>query len=456
MRIAFFTPLSPLHTAIADHSEGLLPHMAELAEIDLYIDEGYAPANREIAHRFAIRRFHEFPLHSDRYDAVLYAVGDDARFHKTIYEMSQHIPGVAILHDSTLHRMLINLALRAADPDIYVREMRYAYGCGDFDTAWRVIAGFGEEQVTRYPLFERLVDRSLGVIVHNEQARRTVLNRCPGAGVRQINQHFFLPPGMPGHADTTELRARLGLDDRFVVGSLGLFVGAKRLDACLRAFARFRECHPQSVYLLVGSHPKGYDLPKLIRDLGLDGHVVLTGWMEPVAFTQHMYLLDVAIHLRYPHIGGTPFTPIRLMGLGIPTLLSDIAPLQGFPEGTCAKIPVGEYEEETIFRVLCYLAEHEPARRQLGRNGARWIAEHHDAARLAAQYLDAIRSFAQRTSMSSPLDSQREHRARYLVRELAAWARCLGRGEDDAFLTSLAGSLARETTVVGPERDVVK
>jgi glycosyltransferase involved in cell wall biosynthesis len=390
MRIAFFTPLSPLHTAVADHSEGLLPYLAELVDVDLFIDEGYTPSSPEIADRFAIYDYRDFPARSGRYDAVLYAMGSNAGFHGYIYDTLLQFPGLVILHDTLLHRTIINLTIDRGRPEAYLEEMRHAYGLADFRIAARIESGYGDEYARRYPLFERLVDASLGVIVHNDHARQRILCSRPRARVIQINQHFFLPPGFPAQTDAATLRRRWDLEGRFVVGSFGLFVPDKRLDVCLRAFARFRERHPEAAYLLVGQQARDYDLPGLIHGLGLDDHVVLTGWMDPVPFTQHMHLLDAGIHLRYPHVGGTPFTPIRLMGLGVPTLLSDIEPLAGLPEGTCAKIAPDEFEEDTLLALLTYLADHEDVRRQLGQHGADWIRGHHDAAQIAAQYVAAL------------------------------------------------------------------
>ena len=447
MRIAFFTPLSPLRTALADLSEGLLPHLAALVDVDLYIDEGYTPSRQEIVDRFTIRSFREFPPRATQYDATLYVMGDNDKYHGYMYEMLQQFPGVVDLHDTTLHRMMINLAFHQRRPDIYMQEMRYAYGIADARIAQQIVSGYGEDHVKHYPFFERVVDSSLGVIVHNGHARWHVLRHCPYARVTPINYQFFLPPGFPDQTDVSALRSRWGLEDRFVVGSCGIFVPHKRLDIFLRAFARFRKRHPEAVYLLVGSHPPNYDLPWLIRKLGLSEHVVLTGWMDPVAFTQHIYLLDIGVHLRYPHIGGTPFTPIRLLGLGVPTVLSDIEPLAEFPEGVCAKIAPDELEEDTLLALLTYLAEHEGVRRQLGENGARWIQEHHDPARIAAQYVAAIEQAVMNPPERWPPDYGAEHRVAYLVREAADLACSLGiREHDDAFLRPLAEVIARRTS----------
>lgn len=445
MRIAFFTPLSPLHTAIADHSEGLLPHLAELVDVDLFIDDGYVPGNSEITERFAIYSFRDFPARVARYDAVLYAMGDNARFHGYIYEMLQRFPGLVILHDTTLHRTMIHLAFSPVRPEMYLEEMRYAYGMADVRIAQQVVAGFGEEYVKRFPFIERVVDHSLGVIVHNDYARLQVQRHCPHARVTQINQHFFLPPGFPRHTDVSALRARWNLEGRFVLGSFGLLVPHKRLDTCLRAFARFQERHPGAIYLLVGSHPHDFDLPGLIRELGLDEHVVLTGWMDPVSFTQHMYLVDIGIHLRYPHVGGTPFTPLRLMGLGIPTLLSDIEPLAEFPEGVCAKVIPDAFEEDTLLALLAYLADHDDVRRELGENGMRWIREHHDPAQIAAQYISAIKQAIANPPLCCPPDYRVEHCVAHLVREVAGLACSLGiREQDEGFLRPLAEMIAQQ------------
>ena len=444
MRIAFFTPLSPLHTAIADHSEGLLPHLGELVDVEIYIDDGYTPTNPEITSRFPIHNFRQFPNRADRYDAVLYAMGDNARFHGYVYETLLRFPGVVILHDTTLHRMMIHWTLYRGDAERYLGEMRYAYGMADLRIAQQVLSGFGEEYVKRLPFFERVVDSSLAVIVHNGYARRQVLRYCPHARVFQINQHFFLPPGFPEETDVGALQARWGLEGRFVIGSFGLFVPHKRLDACLRAFARFREHHPEAVYLLVGDHPDHYDLPGLIRRLGLDESVILTGWMDPVPFTQHMYLLDIGVHLRYPHVGGTPFTPIRMMGLGVPTILSDIEPLAELPEGACVKVPPDHLEEETLYALFSFLAEHDAVRRRLGEEGARWIREHHDARRIAEQYVDAIKQALGSPPPRPPGDYSREHRIAHLVREVSAWAYRLGVPEtDDDLLPFLAQAIVR-------------
>ena len=389
LRLAFFTPLSPLKTAIADHSEGLLPHLGDSAEVDLYIDDGYQPTNPTIVERFAIYNYREFPAQAGRYDAILYAIGDNASFHSYIYDSLLRYPGIVILHDTTLHRFMIGRTLHRGDVEGYLDEIEYAYGLRDLRIAERIQAGYGQSLVARYPLIERVIDQAQGVIVHNEYARRQVLQRRPQARVACIGQHFFLPPGFPRQVDREAIRAEMGLTDRFVIASFGIFVPDKRLDSCLGAFARFVETHPDATYLFVGNY-QDYDLPGQIQALGLDEQVIVTGWLNPIRFTELMFIADIGVHLRYPHIGGTPFSPIRMMGLGIPTIVSDIGPLAGFPEGCCIRVPPDEYEEDTLLACFELLAERPDIRSRLGENARRFMATYHNAHLIARQYLAFI------------------------------------------------------------------
>ena len=53
MKLAYFSPLSPQRSGIADYSAELLPYLAMGAEITLFVD-GFQPANRELTSRFEV------------------------------------------------------------------------------------------------------------------------------------------------------------------------------------------------------------------------------------------------------------------------------------------------------------------------------------------------------------------------------------------------------------------
>jgi glycosyltransferase involved in cell wall biosynthesis len=441
MRLALFSPLSPLRTAIADHVEGLLPYMAEYAQIDLFVDGGYSPSNPAIVNNFAIYNHRQFPKLAGQYDAIIYHMGDEPNFHGYMYNRLVAFPGIVVLHDLVLHHFVIGLTLAKGNVDGYVEEMRYAYGEKGVSAAHHIMAGHRQDLMHSYPLSERVIDAALGVIVHNEYARQQVLSRRPGLPVARIGQHFFLPQGVDVESDVRALREQLGLQGRFVVATFGLLIPAKQLDVSLRAFARLREKVPSAVYMLVGPVAESFDLPGLIARMGLGEAVRLVGWKDPPSFVRHMLVADLALHLRYPHIGGTPYTPIRLIGLGIPTILTNIEPLAEIPEGCCAKLDVDEYQEDALVAIMEYLATHEDARRQMGERGRRFVqAEHHPHV-IARKYFDFLR-------LLQALPSAQEHcRDRdwegYLVKETAAVLADWGVGsKHDHLLRPIAEAIA--------------
>ncbi|MGD8626780.1 MAG: glycosyltransferase [Anaerolineae bacterium] len=439
LRIAFFTPLSPLQTALADHSEGLLPYLARDADLDLFIDEGYQPSNPAIVDQFDIYPFTQFPRRATEYDLAVYVMGNNHDYHGYMHDLMRHYPGIVLLHDTDFQHYFIRRTLGHGNPDAYRAEMEYAYGLAGRYAADLFIAKKVDEIRGTFPLVERLLDWSYGAIVYNEYAYRDLRTRRPGSRIQNLPYHFYLPQGFPAKVDVAALRRRWGLSDAFVVGTFGLLIPDKRIEVCLRAFKRFLAVRPGAHYLLVGVHPESYDVPAMVAELGLEERVIATGWLPPVEFAQHLMVPDLAVHLRYPHIGGTLYTPLRLLGLGRPTILSEIEPLAGFPEGCCAKVPPGEGEEDLLLALMVRLAEDKELRHRLGDNARRFVQQHHDVVRVARQHLDLFAEMA--AASASPVPTASYWR-RELIHETGAILADWGlKAASDSLLSPIARAI---------------
>jgi glycosyltransferase involved in cell wall biosynthesis len=418
MRLALFTPLSPLQTAIADHVEGLLPYLADFAQIDLFIEDGYVPSNPAVVQGFAVHNHRQFAKVSKQYDLAIYHMGNEPTYHGYIYKTLQEHHGLIVLHDLVLHHCIAGLTLSKGNTRAYVEEMRYAYGQEGEEAARKILSGRRQDLMHEYPLVERVAHNSLGMVVHNNYARQQVLKRSPGLPVATIGQHFFLPQGVQPDKDRAQLREQLGLADRFVVGTYGLLIHAKQLDVALGAFARFRRDEPRALYLLVGPVARDFDLTGMVRRMGLEGAVRLVGWQDPPSFVRYMLVADLAVQLRYPHIGGTPYTPIRLMGLGIPTVVTNIEPLAEIPAACCVKVDVDEHEEDTVLATMQLMAGDEEARQELSERARSYIQTEHHPHTVAQKYLAFIKQLLSpvvRPAEGGPMDWEQ-----YLVREVAA------------------------------------
>src|SRR5438105_422768 len=99
MRLAFFSPLSPKPSGIADYSEALLPHLAACLnrpgdQLDVFVED-YKESSSPERDGLRIRHYSEFEpeYRAGCYDAVLYHMGNNP-FHVFIYEIAVRIPGI--------------------------------------------------------------------------------------------------------------------------------------------------------------------------------------------------------------------------------------------------------------------------------------------------------------------------------------------------------------------------
>ncbi len=401
MRIALFTPLSPQRSALVDLMEGLLPSLAETFDITLVTDGSYRPTTH-LCQPNSLPcvpwiSYDQFQAHPQDHDLVIYQLGDEPNVHGYMFHALHRYPGLLFLHDLVLHHAIAELTLNRGNPDAYIAEMRYSYGREGERLAQQVMTGQGEMIFNQYPLVERVLDSSLGAIVFNDYMRDRIHTMRPEMPVRRLAYHFHLPEGFPADFDGAAFRRRLGLDQRPVIATFGLFNSQKRLEVSLQAFKRLLRRFPNAVYLLVGAQITDVGLQAKLDALGLQNNVRLTGWLDAADFVKYMFVVDVAVQLRYPHIGGTPYTPIRLLGLGVPTIISDIEPLASLPADSVVRIgPETPDEEAIVFSATDYLLAHRDVALAMGARAQAYVAEQHSLARTSQQYVDAIQEIAVR------------------------------------------------------------
>lgn len=387
MRIAYFSPLNPRNTGISDYSEELLPALAGLAAIDLFVD-GYTPSNPAIRERFAIYDVAEFPERDAerRYDVNLYQMGNSLH-HAAIYRMALRYPGIVVLHDVVLHHFFLELARRDRDPSVYLREMAYTGGPRGIELGIAVLRGEQPPPFFDYPLIDRIARASLGIIVHSEYARQQVLARAP-VEVAVVPAPVAAPSALTT-AERIRARAELGVpSDAIVIGAFGHATPPKRLDVALRAFSRLHAQMPLARLIIVGQvNPPGW-LDGLIADLDLGDAVVLTGAVPFEKFQQYIAATDVCVNLRYPTAGETSATLLRIMAAGIPAIVSDVGSFAELPDACCRKIPVDSTEEKELYFALRELAADEGMRSCLGGAGRAYAVEHRTPSSTAGAYIN--------------------------------------------------------------------
>lgn len=437
-RVAYFSPLPPETSGIADYSAELIPALAEHLDLELFTASNRT-SDETLARDHPVRSYDAFESRDSEapFDVVLYQVGNSAGHHGPIYRRLLVRPGIVVLHEYMLHNLVRDLALAGPGREEFVEAMRYCYGRTGLAMAGRLLHANNLPEMWRYPLFERVVDRAQSLIVHSAATRDRVLASRPAAPITVVPHHLSLHGfSTPPEGERRELLGALGIaESAFVVASFGHLTASKHLDASLAAFARFRRAHPEAVYLLVGEVSPAYPALREMLDGELGRGVQTTGRVPLDDLLRYMQHCDVAINLRSPTGGETSGACLRLLGLGRPTLVSDLGWFAEIPAGCCAHIEPGEHEAAEIAAVLAALADDAQLRADLGRNAARWAAEHHRLADVARRYAAVVEAAAAHPPRIDtpvpPLSAAPSDLASSLLAEVSAALGDLGLTEED-------------------------
>lgn len=383
LRLAYFSPLPPQRTGIADYSADLLPGLSLQAEVTLFVDDPKI-VDSGLRAQYPVRSITDFPKDRWAYDLALYQIGNSV-FHSGIYTMALRYPGVIVLHDYTLHHLIASMTAGTGDFPTYLREMAYAKGLEGIEKA-RAIAEGAETPLHTWPLNERLVDVSVGILVHSDFVRDKLLTVHPRAQVNQINQPVPLPPVR----DRQQVRANLELPaDAFILITYGNITPEKRLDVVLECFKNYHREHPDSLWLVAGEQKVDVEQWRdALQAAELGDCIREIGYIEGLdAFYDYVAASDVCINLRYPTAGETSASVLRALAVGTPVIVSDVGWYSELPDAVCVKITHDGSEVAQLFTALESWHLDSTARLAAGNQARAYIAQSCEPMRVAEAYV---------------------------------------------------------------------
>jgi len=392
-RVACFTPLSPVASGISYYSEDLLPTLARALELTVVVD-GYTPTHAAALTAAGVAllpaRDYDRTARARPFAAAIYQFGNSPA-HAYMYARALREPGVVVLHDVVLHHLRLWMAFNGgrAQRQAYIEELRALYGAAGEDLAREVLRGKTPATLFDYPLVEPILAAAPAIIVHNAASAARLARLRPGSNVRIVPMGVPLPE-LP---DRAAARARLGsAPDAFLVVSHGHVNPYKRLDVALRAFRRLATERPDARFVIAGSEAPGLGatLERQIGFLGLGGRVRRLGFVTPETVNDLLAAADCCINLRHPSAGETSASLLRIMGAGLPVIVSDAGSFSEVPSGCVIKVPVGRIEEPLLAEYLIALARDGALRAGLGAAARAFVAGEHSVERAATGYLDVL------------------------------------------------------------------
>ena len=358
MRVAYFSPMPPEASGIADYSALLLPALREHVDVTV-VKRGAKRPPRGV-------------------DLSVYHIGNNPEAHGWILDALRRAPGLVVLHDFVLHHLVAGVTIGRRDGHGYLDAMEREHGVvgrllghGVLD---KRLPPLWEARPEDFPLAGEVLSLATGLIVHS----RYVEERVRAAGferpIARVPHPAWPDPGVE----------RATLEGEPLFGAFGNVNQSKRVPQLLEAFARLRRDHPGARLLLVGAVSPGFDLDRRLQRLGLAGEgIVREGHVDERRLWELMAACDAHIGLRSPTMGETSGTVIRALTLGKPVVVSDVGWFAELPDGVALEVPVGAHEVDDLEAALRLLAERPEARAAMGAAARTLATTEHDLARVA-------------------------------------------------------------------------
>jgi len=403
VKVAYFSPLPPERSGIADYSALLLPALSERIDV-----------------KVAKRAKTKPPRGTD---VALYHVGNNPEAHAWIVDALRRRPGLVVLHDFVLHHLVAGMTLGRGDVGGYLEAMQrdagvvgrlLAHGVAD-----QLLPPIWEERAADFPLTSVVLDGADGVICHSRYVEGKLREYGYAGPVRVVPM-----PAWPS-VELDDVPQHEGRSP--VIGCFGYLNRAKRIPELLEAFERLRARFPDALLVLGGSTAPDLKLDEAVQE----GVLRLEHLDEPTLW-RNLAACDVVVSLRSPTMGETSGMVVRALSLGKPLAVSNVGWFSELPDSVAVKVPVDEWEAVTLAGVLEQLASDDALRQRMGDAATVAARTEHDIGHVANLYVKALEEIGGGSNVRNAV-----------VKDVARAAHDVGIDQNDPELSEIAAR-ARE------------
>ncbi len=220
------------------------------------------------------------------------------------------------------------------------------------------------------------LNASDAVIANTEHEEAQIRSHGVTAPI-EIVPNGVLPPAI--EPDSVErFRAQLNIPpDALVIAFIGRIVPKKGLHLLLRAFAQVAKSKADAVLVIAGDREQfpGYvnQLDQIVSEAGMQERVHWTGFLDESRKAGLLACAHVFFHVSESE--GMAMSILEAMSAGVPTLVSTQCYMSSAAKHH-ALIELAATADD-IEKALLHVFENESYRREIGRNAARFIKQHH-------------------------------------------------------------------------------
>lgn len=381
MKIAWFSPLPPEHSDIANFTARLAADLQATFETRFFTETAggfLEPAERA-----------DYPAELggiaptllpvlNRLDLPVYNLGNNPSFFSHTWFLSQSKPGIVVLHDLKLHHFFEGIYReRLGDMATYLRVMKRHYGQIGYEAGvayWRQEVSI-DFMAEHFPMTEWALSGALAVVVHTVHSLKVVqsLTSTPVvlAPLPYQPRATLRPSPLPDEPRTGTMP--VSKPARLVI--FGYLNVNRRVVEFLEALAAMPERARFDLQIL-GTVFHRAEVEAAVDRLHLRSQVTLHGYVSEEVLEAALDRADLAINLRYPTMGEASGSQLRIWDHALPSLVTWTDAYADLPADTVFFVRPDQ-EATDIQRHLRHLLDQPEAFREAGRRGKEWLLAHH-------------------------------------------------------------------------------
>jgi glycosyltransferase involved in cell wall biosynthesis len=189
-----------------------------------------------------------------------------------------------------------------------------------------------------------------------------------------------------------DLKARLGLSGRLLLGYVSNLGRREGIDFLLRAMSKLVRERRDVGVLVVGDGPELVALRRLVDDLGLTESVKIVGHVAHDQIQRYYSIIDVfVVPRRNDHAARlvTPLKPYEAMAMARPLLVAELPALAEVIGRNERGLAFKAEDPDQLATTATTLLDNELLRRDLGAAGREWVARERTWQANGARYLEA-------------------------------------------------------------------
>lgn len=391
-KLAIVTPWLPQKTGIANWIFKLTKSLKKYFDIDIYVDDSVDSIKEYVKlESINIKSIFKFRENANKYNQIIYQLGNNSQYHTEIYKLALEIPGIVEIHDYNINPFMYQSFLLNGDKKIFEKAINY-YGEEGKEHYKELSKGSVYPNIYKFPMIHYVASKSKGTIAHSKWVKENMneiknvsIIPLPAFEKDDFNKEFNLQ-------EFSE-RYNLGAND-LIISCLGFINKNKRPYKVIDAIHKLRlDGYPCKLLLLGSGGDEESQVIEYAEKLDIKNDIIITGFLDDFSYYEGIEFSDIIVNLRYPSMGESSATLCETFKYGKPVLVSNINQYKEFPDEICWKVDINDFEVEQIYNYIKYLLKNREVREAIGNNAKIYADKVLDADNIAEEYLQVLSKY---------------------------------------------------------------